>query len=218
MHAIDQSLKRLQMDYVDLVFCHRPDPETPIEETVMAMHDMIQQGKALYWGTSEWSTQQIEKAYDFAAQNSLHRPHFEQPQYNLIHSQKVEKDFSPLYTKMGLGLTIWSPLASGILTGKYQRSIPSDSRLAMSNMSWLQEELRAPRTQSVVQGLFEISQETQISMAELALGWCALNPRVSTVILGASRPEQLVANLETLKKLDQIRLVKKKLDELTLKM
>jgi voltage-dependent potassium channel beta subunit len=217
MYAIDQSLKRLQMDYVDLVFCHRPDSETPIEETVMAMHDMIQQGKALYWGTSEWSAQQIEKAYDFAVQNSLHRPHFEQPQYNLIHSQKVENEFAPLYPKMGLGLTVWSPLASGILTGKYQRSIPSDSRLAMTNMSWLQEELRAPRTQSIMQGLSETSQKSHISMTELALGWCTLNPKVSTVILGASRTEQLLANLETLKKLDQIRAVKKQLDELTLK-
>lgn len=214
MHAMEQSLKRLQMDYVDLVFCHRPDFDTPVEETVMAMHDLIQKGQALYWGTSEWTAEQFKKAYDFAVANGFHRPSFEQPQYNLIHRQKVEKEFAPLYTQMELGLTIWSPLASGLLTGKYQKSIPADSRLAMKSMSWLQEELQNPKTQKVVAGLAKISAASGISMAELALGWCTLNPRVSTVILGASRPEQLIANLDTLKSLSKIQGLKAELDRI----
>lgn len=214
MHAIDQSLKRLQMDYVDLVFCHRPDPETPIEETVMAMHDMIQKGKALYWGTSEWSATQFDHAYTFAAENSFHRPMFEQPQYNLLHRNKVENEFAPLYRKMGLGLTIWSPLASGMLTGKYQKEIPSNSRLSLNNMTWLQEELHKPQTQKVLKGLETLSKNSGISMTELSLGWCTLNPRVSTVILGASRPEQLLQNLNTLKNLDKIKALKVELDQL----
>jgi voltage-dependent potassium channel beta subunit len=215
MHAMEQSLKRLQMDYVDLAFCHRPDPETPIEETVMAMHDMIQKGQALYWGTSEWGAEQFEKAYDFAVQNGFHRPLFEQPQYNLLHKDKVEKEFAPLYKKMGLGLTIWSPLASGLLTGKYQKSLPSDSRLAMPGMTWLQEELQNPIAQKVVKGLQDLSNSSGIPMAELALGWCTLNPKVSTVILGASRPEQLRTNLQTLKNLDRIKGLKSELDRLS---
>ena len=212
MHAITGSLKRLDMEYVDLVYCHRPDPETPIEETVMAMHDMIQKGYALYWGTSEWSAHQIEKAYDFAVQNGFHRPVMEQPQYNLIHKNKVENEFALLYKKMNLGLTIWSPLASGILTGKYLKDVPKDSRLAMPGMTWLQEELQNPRAQSVLAALGKLSNQTNLTMAEIALGWCTLNPQVSTVILGASRPEQLLANLKTLKQLNQIKSIKSELD------
>lgn len=212
MHAIHGSLKRLNMDYVDLVYCHRPDPETPIEETVMAMHEMIQKGDALYWGTSEWTASQIDQAYNFAVQNGFHRPVMEQPQYNLIHRNKVEVEFAPLYKKMNLGLTIWSPLASGILTGKYLKEIPADSRMAMKGMTWLQEELTNPRAQLVVKGLQKLSAETNLSMTELALGWCTLNPQVSTVILGASRPEQLLSNLKTLKQLNQIKTLKPQLD------
>lgn len=215
MHGIQESLKRWKMDFVDIVYCHRPDPETPIEETVMAMHDMIQRGYALYWGTSEWSAAEIEKAYDFAVANSLHRPVVEQPQYSLVYNHKVEKEFAPLYKKMGLGLTTWSPLASGFLTGKYLKDIPADSRLAMKSMSWLQEELNNPKIKSTVLELQKISVSSKIPMSQLAIGWCALNPHVSTVILGASRLEQLKENLKTLDSLNQIRDIKKELDKVS---
>lgn len=212
MHAIQSSLKRWKMDFIDIVYCHRPDPETPLEETVMAMHDMIQRGYALYWGTSEWTATQIEKAFDFAVANGFHRPVVEQPQYNLIYNHKVEKEFAPLYKKMGLGLTIWSPLASGILTGKYLKEVPADSRLAMKSLSWLQEELQNPKLHEITRELQKISLETRIPMNQLAIGWCTLNPKVSTVILGASRLSQLKENLETLNVLNQIKDVKKHLD------
>ena len=214
MHAMQESLKRWKMDFVDIVYCHRPDPETPIEETVMAMHDIIQRGYALYWGTSEWSAAEIDKAYDFAVANGFHRPMVEQPQYNMIHTHKVEKEFAPLYKKMGLGLTIWSPLASGILTGKYLKEIPANSRLSMQSMSWLQDELQNPKIKTATLELQKLSLETRIPMSQLAIGWCTLNPHVSTVILGASRLEQLKENLETLQVLNQIRDVKKNLDSI----
>lgn len=215
MHAMTESLKRWKMDFVDIVYCHRPDPETPIEETVMAMHDMIQRGQALYWGTSEWSAEQIEKAYDFAVANSLHRPIVEQPQYSLIYNKKVEKEFAPLYKKMGLGLTTWSPLASGLLTGKYLKEIPAHSRLSMKSLSWLQDELKDPKMQKAVMELQKISESSKIPMSQLAIGWCTLNPNVSTVILGASRLEQLKENMKTLEVLNQVRDLKKELDQVS---
>ena len=215
MQAITGSLQRLGLEHVDIAYCHRPDPETPIEETVMAMHDMVQRGYALYWGTSEWEAHQIELAYDFAVANGFHRPVVEQPQYNLIHSQKVERDLAPLYTKMGLGLTIWSPLASGLLTGKYSKGVPPESRLAMKSMGWLREELERPEVQRILQELQKLSDSSKISMTHLALGWCTLNPNVSTVILGASHLDQLKENLRTLEVLPQIRALKKELDQLS---
>jgi voltage-dependent potassium channel beta subunit len=213
LHAMEKSLKRWKMDFVDIVYCHRPDTETPIEETVMAMNDIIQKGQALYWGTSEWTAEQIEKAYDFSSANGFHRPIVEQPQYNLIHNHKVEKEFAPLYKKMGLGLTTWSPLASGLLTGKYLKEIPADSRLSMKSMSWLQEELQNPQVVKAITELQKISISSGIPMSQLAIGWCTLNPNVSTVILGASRIEQLKENMKTLGVLNQVRDLKKELDK-----
>lgn len=215
MHAIQGSLKRLGHDFVDLVYCHRPDPETPIEETVMAMHDMVERGYALYWGTSEWDAKSLEKAWDFAVANGLHRPVVEQPQYNMIHSHKVEKEFAPLYKKMGIGLTTWSPLASGFLTGKYLHGIPEGSRVSMKSMSWLREELENPQVKKIVGELKKISDSSGISMTHLALGWCTLNPNVSTVILGASNLGQLKENMRTLEYLPQIREIKKELDKVS---
>ncbi len=214
MQAIDGSLKRLGTDFVDVAYCHRYDPETPISEIVFSMDQMIRDGKALYWGTSEWPASQIEEAYDFAVQNGLHRPIVEQPQYNLVTKDKVEKEFLPLYKKMKLGLTIWSPLASGLLTGKYLAGIPDGSRAAMPNLSWLKEEILQPKNKERALKLKAISEKTGISMTHLAIGFCTLNPNVSTVILGASRLEQLKDNLESLQFLNQIKDLKKELDSL----
>ncbi len=214
MHAMHESLKRWKMDLIDLIYCHRPDPETPIEEIVQTMHEIIQRGDALYWGTSEWSAKQIAEAYDFAVSNGFHRPVMEQPQYNLIHHHKVDQEFTPLYKKMGLGLTTWSPLASGILTGKYLNTIPENSRLALKSMTWLQEELHQPSIQKAVKELHQISESSHIPMSQLAIGWCTLNPQVSTVILGASRIEQLKENLKTLEILNSIRDLRKELSQI----
>ena len=212
MQAIDGSLKRLKTDFVDVVYCHRYDPETPISEICFAMDQMIRDGKALYWGTSEWPAVAIDQAFTFAVENSLHRPIVEQPQYNLIHREKVEKEFLPLYKNMKLGLTTWSPLASGILTGKYIDGIPKDSRASIPSLGYIKEEVEHPASKKVALQLQKISKESGISMAHLALGWCALNPNVSTVILGASRLEQLKDNLETLNFLPQISELKPMLD------
>lgn len=212
MQAIDGSLGRLKTDFVDIAYCHRYDPETPIHEICFAMDQMIRDGKALYWGTSEWPALAIDQAYTFAVENSLHRPIVEQPQYNLIHKEKVEKEFAPLYKNMKLGLTTWSPLASGILTGKYINGIPKDSRLNISSMSWLQEGLKEAK--EPVLELQKISEETGISMSHLAIGWCALNPNVSTVILGASKLKQLKENLDVLNHMSTIQEFKDELDSL----
>lgn len=210
--AIDGSLKRLKTDFIDVVYCHRYDPETPLHEICQTMDQMIRDGKALYWGTSEWPADAIEKAYDFAVQNSLHRPIVEQPQYNLIHKDKVESEFSHLYKKMKLGLTVWSPLASGILTGKYLNGIPKGSRASIPSLSFVAEEVADPRNQEKVKKLKTLSEKSGISMAHLSLGWCALNPNVSTVILGASNLEQLKQNLDTLEFYQKINEFKKDLD------
>jgi len=196
--AIDASLKRMDMDYVDLAYCHRPDPNTPIEETVFAMHDMVARGKALYWGTSEWSAEEIRAAWEIAERHHLHKPVVEQPQYHLFHRNKVEKEFARLYDECGLGLTTWSPLASGLLTGKYRNGIPAGSRGALESMSWIQEQLLHPARNAAVAQLEGIAAELGCSVAQLAIAWVNKNPRVSTVILGASRISQLHDNLKAL--------------------
>jgi len=198
MQAIDGSLARLGLDYVDLVFCHRPDPDTPIEETVRAMHDMITAGKVLYWGTSEWSAAEIVAAHAIAERHHLHKPVMEQPQYNLFHRERVEREYARLYDDIGLGTTTWSPLASGLLSGKYADGIPADSRAAIKGFEWLAERILEPSRLAKVQSLVPIAQELGCTLAQMSIAWCLANPRVSTVITGASRPSQVVENLRAL--------------------
>ena len=195
LNGIDGSLSRLKLDYVDLVYCHRPDPETPIEETVWAMHDMIQRGKALYWGTSEWPAHAIREAWEVADRHHLHKPVMEQPEYNLFHRSRVEMEYKPLYDDIGLGLTTWSPLASGLLTGKYRNGVPADSRGAMPRMQFMVADLTDAAKNAAVAKLAEVARELGCSVAQLALAWCARNPRVSAVITGASRVSQVEENL-----------------------
>lgn len=196
--ACRNSLNRLQLDYLDLFFCHRPDPSTPIEETVRAMDDLVHQGKVLYWGTSEWSAADIMRAYAIAREHHLTPPTMEQPQYNMLHRDRVEKEYAPLYREIGLGTTIWSPLASGLLTGKYNEGIPSNTRAALSGYEWLKEYVITPKNIEAVKMLQAIADELGCTMAQLGLAWCLKNPNVSTVITGASRPEQVVENMKTL--------------------
>jgi voltage-dependent potassium channel beta subunit len=198
MQAIDGSLKRLQLEYVDLIFCHRPDPDTPIEETVRAMSDIVTQGKALYWGTSEWSADQITEAWHIAERYGLHKPQMEQPQYNLLWRERVEKEYARLYRDIGLGLTTWSPLASGLLTGKYNDGIPADSRAALPGYEWLRERMQNPATLEKVKRLQPIAADLGCTLAQLALAWCLKNPNVSTVITGASRVAQVHENMKAL--------------------
>jgi voltage-dependent potassium channel beta subunit len=204
----EASLKRLQTDYVDLIFCHRPDLYTPIEETVWAMNQVIQEGKALYWGTSEWSADQIRKAYDFAKENHLRPPLMEQPEYNMFKREKVEKEFSALYKDIGLGMTIWSPLASGLLTGKYNDGIPEGSRLDLEKYSWLRKKLLESEEGKAklrkVEKLAAVSDEIGVPMPQLALAWCLNNKDVSTVITGASSVEQVEQNMKTMDILDKV--------------
>jgi voltage-dependent potassium channel beta subunit len=202
--ACHAALGRLQVDYLDLFFCHRPDLETPIEETVRAMHDLVQQGKVLYWGTSEWSAQQIQQAYGCARQFGLTPPTMEQPQYNMLHRDRVEREYHRLYTEIGLGTTIWSPLASGLLTGKYRDGIPEDSRMALPDYRWLRERIETEEGRAQIEKaevLARIADELRMSRAQLAIAWCLKNTSVSTVILGASRVQQLEENLASLDKL-----------------
>ena len=198
LQGIDNSLKRLQMDYVDLIFCHRPDANTPIEETVRAMHDIITQGKALYWGTSEWSAEQIMEAWQVAERHHLHKPQMEQPQYNMLWRDRVEKEYARLYSTIGLGLTIWSPLASGLLTGKYLAGIPADSRGALPGHEWLLGRLTDPAGLEAVRKLQPLAAELGCTLAQLAIAWCVRNPNVSTVITGASRVAQVHENMKAL--------------------
>jgi voltage-dependent potassium channel beta subunit len=198
MQAIDGSLKRMQLDFIDLVYCHRPDPHTPIEETVRAMSDMITQGKALYWGTSEWSAADIRAAYEIAERHHLHKPVMEQPQYNLFHRNRVEQEYARLYEDMGLGLTTWSPLASGLLTGKYKAGVPAGSRAALESMAWMRDGLTDPAKNAAVAELEKIATELGGNVAQLSIAWANKNPRVSTVILGASKIGQLHDNLGAL--------------------
>jgi voltage-dependent potassium channel beta subunit len=195
MQAIDGSLKRMGLDFIDLVYCHRPDPHTPIEETVRAMSDMITQGKALYWGTSEWSAGDIRAAWEIAERHHLHKPVMEQPQYNLFHRQRVEVDYARLYEDIGLGLTTWSPLASGLLTGKYRTGIPEGSRASVKGMDFLLKELTDTDRNAAVTKLESVAADLSCTLGQLAIAWAAHNPHVSTVITGASRMAQLQENL-----------------------
>jgi voltage-dependent potassium channel beta subunit len=204
MQAIDGSLERFGLDFIDLVYCHRPDPATPIEETVWAMSDMISSGKALYWGTSEWSADEIRAAWLIADRHHLHKPVMEQPQYNLLTRTRVEVEYARLYDDIGLGTTIWSPLASGLLTGKYKDGIPEGSRAALEGYEWLADRLTERATLDKVENLRPIAAELDCSLAQLALAWCANNPRVSTVITGASRASQVLENFAALDVLERL--------------
>ena len=196
LQAIDGSLARLGLDYVDVVFCHRPDPETPIDETAWAMHDMIASGKATYWGTSEWSAAEIAAACEIAERHHLHKPVTEQPQYNLLHRERVESEYARLYDDYGMGTTTWSPLASGLLSGKYNAGVPPDSRAAVKGYEWLAERILEPTRLAKVQTLVPIAHELGCTLAQMSIAWCLKNPHVSTVITGASRPAQVVENMK----------------------
>ncbi len=196
--AIDGSLERFGLDFVDLVFCHRPDAKTPIEETVWAMSDMITQGKALYWGTSEWSADEIRAAYDIADRHNLHKPLMEQPQYNILWRNRVEKEYHRLYEDIGLGTTIWSPLSSGLLTGKYLNGVPDGSRASLPGYEWLRGMLTDEGRNKKVADLKVIADELGISLTQLSLAWCVKNPNVSTVITGASSADQVRENMTSL--------------------
>jgi voltage-dependent potassium channel beta subunit len=202
MHAIDGSLERFGLDFVDVLYCHRADPDTPIIETVWAMHDIITSGKAHYWGTSEWSAEEIRSAIEIADEHHLHAPITEQPQYNLLERERVEQEYRPLFEEFDYGATVWSPLASGLLTGKYKGGIPDDSRGALKGYDWLAESLRNPEALERVERLRPIAEKLDCTMAQLALAWCAKNPNVSTVITGASRPAQVAENFEALDVID----------------
>ena len=204
MQAMDGSLKRMGLDHIDLIYCHRSDPHTPVEETVRAMSDLITQGKALYWGTSEWSAADIRAAWEIAERHHLHKPVVEQPEYNLFHRKRVEQEYARLYDDIGLGLTTWSPLASGLLTGKYRSGVPDGSRGALESMAFLREGLIDPAKNSAVALLEPIAKDLGGTLAQLALAWVAKNPRVSTVITGASRVDQVTANLGALALLEKL--------------
>jgi voltage-dependent potassium channel beta subunit len=204
--ACHGALKRLRVDYLDLYYCHRPDPDTPIEETVWAMDALIRQGKVLYWGTSEWSATQIKEASRIARAHHLHAPTMEQPQYNLLHRTRVELEYAPLYSELGLGTTIWSPLASGLLTGKYNEGVAAESRLGQKDNAWLQRMVigdEASRRIDRVRRFTAVAAELGEKPSQLAIAWCLRNPHVSTVMLGASRTSQLLENLGALELVDR---------------
>ena len=216
VQAIEGSLRRLGLDYVDIAYCHRPDPHTPIEETVHALHDIITQGKALYWGTSEWSADEIRAAYEVAERHHWHKPIVEQPQYHLLHRARVEKEYARLYEDLGLGLTTWSPLASGLLTGKYRAGVPADSRGAIPSLSFLRDNLTSAKRNAVVAQLEDLARELSASVTQLAIAWASHNPRVSSVILGASKLSQLQENLGALAVLPKLTpQVLARIDEIT---
>lgn len=198
VEACHAAMKRLQVDYLDFYFCHRPDKNTPMEETVWAMNHLIQQGKVLYWGTSEWSAQEVQEAIMVARMNHLIPPSMEQPQYSMLVRQKVEVDFFKLFRDYGLGTTIWSPLGSGVLTGKYNKGIPDGSRLTLADMQWIREKLLTDENVAKVIRMEKIAADLNVSMANLALAWCLKNPNVSTVITGATKLSQLKENLEAM--------------------
>ena len=197
-HAIEASLERFGLDFVDIAYCHRPDPETPIEETVWAMSDMVSQGKALYWGTSEWAADEIRHAIDVAERHHLHKPVTEQSEYNLLNREKVEWEYARLFEETRYGNTIWSPLASGLLTGKYKDGIPDDSRGSLAGYGWLAERMTDQEVIARIERLRPISERLGCTMAQLALAWCTKHPMVSTVITGASRPSQVAENFAAL--------------------
>ncbi|MBX2930263.1 MAG: aldo/keto reductase [Saprospiraceae bacterium] len=197
IEGCEASLRRLQLEYVDLYFCHRPDKNTPIEETVRAMNLLIQQGKIFYWGTSEWSAQEIMEAHMVARQLGLAGPVMEQPEYNMFHRHRVEVEYSQIYKTVSMGTTIWSPLASGVLTPKYLKDTPEDTRLAMSGMEWLKNAALTPERIEKAAHLNELAKELGVSLPKLAIAWCLSNPHVSSVILGASKVEQLEETLQS---------------------
>jgi voltage-dependent potassium channel beta subunit len=198
--ACHQAMQRLRVDYLDLYFCHRPDPDTPIEETVAAMDTLIRHGKVLYWGTSEWPAELIREAHRIARDNHFYAPVMEQPEYNLLHRHRVEDEYAQLYVDYGMGTTIWSPLSSGLLTGKYNDGVPADSRLTQPGYEWLREKVLGDGDDRIakVRALQPIADELGVSLAQMSIAWCLLNPNVSTVMLGASRKEQLEQNLGAL--------------------
>ncbi|MEW6241140.1 MAG: aldo/keto reductase [Chloroflexota bacterium] len=197
LEGIDGSLRRLGLDYVDLVFCHRPDRETPIEETARAMQDIVQSGRAVYWGVSEWSADEIRAAWDICDKYGWHKPVTEQPEYNLFHRERVEKEYARLYEDIGLGTTTWSPLAFGILTGKYNNGIPKDSRASLKGYGWMKDDITQERI-AKVKKLGKIARELGCTLAQFAIAWCAKNEHVSTVITGASRVSQVEENMKAL--------------------
>jgi voltage-dependent potassium channel beta subunit len=204
LQAVDGSLERLGLDFVDLLFCHRPDPETPIEETVWAMSDIVAAGKALYWGTSEWSAQDIRRAWDIAERHGLRKPVVEQPQYNLFWRARVEQEYATLYDDIGLGLTTYSPLASGLLSGKYAGGVPEGSRASLAGYEWLRDVLVDPRVNGIVADLAKVAADLDCTTAQLAIAWCARNPHVSTVMTGASSLRQFEENMAALAVRDRL--------------
>ncbi|MBA3899478.1 MAG: aldo/keto reductase [Bacteroidetes bacterium] len=207
IEACHAALRRLQVDYLDLYYCHRPDHITPVEETVRAMTELIHQGKVLYWGTSEWSAQQIQEAYGIARQYNLIPPTMEQPQYNMFHRERVEVEYNRLYDGIGLGTTIWSPLASGLLTGKYNDGIPEGTRINLPNMDWLKEKFTSAEAKeqiNKVKKLADVAKSLNTTLPCLAIAWCLKNPKVSSVILGASKVSQLEENLQSLEVKEQL--------------
>ncbi len=199
LEGVNAALRRLQVEYVDLAFCHRPDPNTPIEETVRAWDILVRQGKVFYWGTSEWSAEDILRAHAFALANNLTPPVMEQPQYNMFVRDRVEREYAPLYEKLGYGTTIWSPLASGVLSGKYNDGIPKGSRLDLPDMAWLKEDVLDPKGRlEAIRALAGVARGLGCTTAQLAIAWCTKNPHVSTVITGASRKEQVIENMKAL--------------------
>lgn len=203
IEGIEGSLKRLNLDYVDLLFCHRADPSTPIEETVWAMHNIIEQGKALYWGTSEWEATDILQAIETAERHHLHKPVVEQPVYNLFERHRFGLDYKPVYQDNGYGSTTWSPLASGLLTGKYNAGIPDNSRGALQELDWLQDQLTDTERLAKVSALRPLADQMGASLAQFSLAWCLQNPNVSTVITGASRVEQVQENMKAIQFVDK---------------
>lgn len=204
VEAVDASLERFGLDHLDIIYCHRPDPTTPIAETVFAMSELVSAHKAHYWGTSEWSAEEIRHAIDVATANHLHAPVVEQPQYNLLERQRVEHEYARLLDEEGIGLTTWSPLASGLLTGKYVNGVPAGSRATLPGYEWLRDLLTDPGRQAVVRSLLPLASRLEVSLAQLAIGWCLLNPHVSSVLLGATSIDQLNENLGALEARDRL--------------
>ena len=214
VEACHAALRRLQVDYLDLFYCHRPDIDTPIAETVWTMHNLIQQGKILYWGTSEWNAQQITEAHLVAEKYNLIGPSMEQPQYNLFERSKLEKEYLPLFENYGMGTTVWSPLASGVLTGKYLKGIPKGSRMEIETLSWIKDKVWSPENQEKVQALHNLAGDLGVSLTNMSLAWCLKNPNVSSVILGATKPHQLEENLKSLEVLPKLTTeIMEKIDE-----
>jgi len=204
LEAIDGSLKRLQLDHLDLIYCHRPDAETPIEETVWAMHNIIESGKALYWGTSEWSAMEIAAAIEIAERHHLHKPVVEQPEYNLLHRERFEVEYARLFKDYGYGATTWSPLASGFLTGKYNQGIPAGSRATLNGYDFLVERIKDEEKIAKVKRLQKVAEGLGVSLAQMSIAWILKNPNVSTVITGASRVEQVKENMKAVEVVDKL--------------